>query len=94
MFVMVSQEGRAIAMSCTFHIENGGRRHCFRLVTDGKPLLTTLTKKEFHFKGTEVFNAQIKTSFFFACEIFLVVETMKQQLSGKPSLYLGKVSFY
>ena len=43
-FVMVSQKGRVVAVSCTFHIGNGERRHCFCPVTEGKPLLTTLTK--------------------------------------------------
>ena len=51
MFVMVSQKGRAGAVSCTFLIENGGRRHCFCPVTDEKPLLTTLAKDEFDFKS-------------------------------------------
>lgn len=86
---MVSQEGRAVAVSCTFRIENGGKRHCFCPVTDGKPLLTTLTKDEFHFQG-RYSMPRSKQSFFAR----LGVETMKQELSGKPSLYLCKVSFY
>ena len=50
-FVMVSRKGRVEAVSCTFHIENGERRHCFCSVTEGKPLLTTLTRDALHFKG-------------------------------------------
>lgn len=62
-FAMVSQKGRVVAVSCTLHIENGKRRHCFYAVTKGKPLsLTTLTKDALHFKG-RYFGSRSKQDF-------------------------------